>query len=167
MVLFYTISMEEFKDINGYDGYQIGNLGSIRKKMKMGYKEITSHNRKGYWCCYVRINGKPMVLNTTRLVAEAFVDKPEGCNYIHYIDGDKSNYAADNLKWVTMKDIVKGKKDKCKKPVDMKGVQYLPYFKKFEAVIKIAGYRRSIGWFNTPEEAFIAYQKKIKELVLI
>lgn len=36
-----------------------------------------------------------------RLIAETFIDKPEGKNFINHKDGNKVNNAVDNLEWVT------------------------------------------------------------------
>ena len=38
-----------------------------------------------------------------RLVATCWIDRPEGANHIHHIDGNKANNHADNLMWVTPK----------------------------------------------------------------
>lgn len=37
-----------------------------------------------------------------RLVAEAFINKPEGKNYIDHLDGDKLNNYYKNLEWVSI-----------------------------------------------------------------
>ena len=34
------------------------------------------------------------------LIATKFVPNPDGCRYVHNIDGDKNNISARNLKWV-------------------------------------------------------------------
>ncbi|EOQ00940.1 hypothetical protein IKC_06138 [Bacillus cereus VD184] len=41
-----------------------------------------------------------------QLVANAFVEKTEGKNYINHIDANKHNNRADNLEWVTQKENI-------------------------------------------------------------
>lgn len=53
---------------------------------------------RGYPC--VRLNQK--TYNVHRLVAEAFCDKPEGCDQVNHINGDKTDNHSENLEWVTM-----------------------------------------------------------------
>ncbi len=85
------------RDINTPYGIQTTNLkqykGVINKK---GYKmfDIRLQGRKGK-----RIN-KPF----HRIVAETFIDNPQGKPHINHIDGNKLNNRVDNLEWVTNKE---------------------------------------------------------------
>ena len=56
--------------------------------------------------------GKTIYVGVHKLVAFAFLPRPpapygrsRGCSMIHFIDGDKSNCCASNLKWITRKEI--------------------------------------------------------------
>ena len=56
--------------------------------------------------------GKTIYVSVHKLVAFAFLPTPatpygraRGCSMIEFIDGDKSNCSASNLRWVTRKEI--------------------------------------------------------------
>ena len=91
--------MEEWKDIEGYEGlYKVSNLGRIystisgkvlKKSLhKTGYRVVSLHKDMKTVVCYVH-----------RLVANAFLPKEEGYYEINHKDEDKSNNAVDNLEW--------------------------------------------------------------------
>jgi len=42
-----------------------------------------------------------------RLVAEHFLPKPEGCDYVNHINGDRHDNRAANLEWVTQSENMK------------------------------------------------------------
>jgi len=80
-----------------HDHYAVSEDGRVWSyKTDKWLKPATTSN--GYKS--VRLNNKTQ--NLHRLVAEAFCDKPEGCNQVNHIDGDKTNNHASNLEWVTM-----------------------------------------------------------------
>ena len=60
------------------------------------YKEVTLSD-----------NGKVFDVEVHRLVATAFVEKPEGAQCVNHKDGNGSNNDASNLEWCTFKDNVR------------------------------------------------------------
>lgn len=102
--------MEEiWKDIEGYDGrYQVSNLGNVRsvdhvvkvvRYVKYKGKAIKPFTDKdGYKC--VRL-GSSCHKKVHRLVANAFINNPNGYNQVNHIDLDKSNNDYKNLEWCT------------------------------------------------------------------
>lgn len=93
--------MEQWKDIEGYEGlYQVSNYGNV---MNLTTGRILKHRSNGNG--YIRIelwkdkNGKKYYMH--RLVASAFLERPEGCTEVNHKDLDPSNNHADNLEWVT------------------------------------------------------------------
>jgi len=107
--------MEKWKDIKGYGGrYQVSNHGRIRS---LPYTITRSNGRKlsvqgavlrscrmfdGKYPAVRLISGsKVRKVNIHRLVAEAFLDNPEGKPIVNHIDGDTTNNLSTNLEWVT------------------------------------------------------------------
>ena len=107
--------MEEvWKDIKGYEGlYQVSNFGnvkSLRKRIDKGkchryfnekiLKPIETN--KGYLRVKFCKDRKIKKIRVHRLVAEAFIKKPE--LEVNHRDGNKKNNKIENLEWVTKKE---------------------------------------------------------------
>lgn len=90
---------EVWKDIPSLENYEASNLGNIRYKGRANRKLQLSNS--GYLYVGVRDNGKFMNLRVHRLVAETFLPKIDGKDFINHIDGDKTNNRVDNLEWCT------------------------------------------------------------------
>lgn len=104
---------EIWKDIPGYNGFQVSDSGRVKKlayttKKNNGsplYKPekilTTSITKKGYVrveLCLGGLNKKPFTVH--RLVMYAFKGlPPEGMDQINHRDGDKTNNRPDNLEW--------------------------------------------------------------------
>lgn len=110
---------EIWKDIEGFDNYQVSNFGNVKSKGKyVPYIDGRSGKKCQRWA-------KPTVLKWTvgtsgyptthiynevperhtvmihRLVAKHFLDPVEGKDFVNHIDGDKTNNHISNLEWVT------------------------------------------------------------------
>jgi hypothetical protein len=105
--------MEVFKDIKGYEGlYQVSNLGNIKsldrevgkdKKRKIKGQNLKQMNRKdGYLTVDLQKEGKRKMSAVHRLVAEAFMEKPENCDIVNHKDLNKHNNNVENLEWTTL-----------------------------------------------------------------
>lgn len=57
----------------------------------------------GYERIRLLVDGKRITFSIHRLVAEAFCEKPEGCDIVHHKDGNKLNNDYTNLEWTTTK----------------------------------------------------------------
>lgn len=105
-----------WKDVKGYEGlYQVSNSGLIRSverfdcKNKRQQEVILKHsnNGKGYSNVVLCKNGKPRTFYIHKIVAEAFIPKIEGKNFINHKDGNKQNNNVNNLEWCTRSENMK------------------------------------------------------------
>ncbi len=108
---------EIWKDIEGYEGlYQVSNLGRVKRvtawdvNTKTYYEKekimMPTDNGHGYLIVGLRKNTERKNHYVHRLVATAFIDRKDGCNYINHLDYNIKNNAADNLEWCTQKENV-------------------------------------------------------------
>lgn len=102
-------------DVVGYEGiYEVSNNGLVRTKE--GKKTYTEYHGWRIWeqrvleqkvdeenTCRVNLwkDGKPKTYLVHRLVAEAFIPKVEGKDYINHKDGNRRNNHVSNLEWCT------------------------------------------------------------------
>lgn len=102
---------EVWRDVVGYEGfYQVSNLGNVKslcRKIKRGKSLVTIHekmlnqteNTNGYLRVSLSRNGMVEMRFVHRLVAEAFIDKPNDEYVVDHIDGNKQNNNVLNLRW--------------------------------------------------------------------
>lgn len=122
-------NIEKWKPIAGYENqYEVSSFGRVKSLPRTIYtvwrngkngvyfqkgrilalKEC-SRNNKGYQTykqvCF-SVNGIHKYFLVHRLVAEAFIPKPKGKDFVNHKDGNKHNNRVDNLEWVTQKENV-------------------------------------------------------------
>lgn len=88
-----------WKPVLNYEGYEVSELGQVRS-MKRN-KILKAHPNKNYKYLQVALwkNSKMKLLYLHRVVAEAFIDNPNGYNIVRHIDGDVTNNTVSNLIW--------------------------------------------------------------------
>ena len=113
------MEIEIWKDIKGFDGYQVSNFGRVRTHNKITYtrkhgiRVWKDRELKQKWCKATknkerydaRVNlwkdGKPYTFLVARLVATAFLGESELT--VNHIDGNSTNNRIENLEWISRK----------------------------------------------------------------
>jgi len=94
---------ETFVKVEGFDNYEVSNLGKIRNiKSRRILKPFLQNN--GYLMHALYGHDKKKFLLLHRILATAFVDNPEGKPCVNHIDENKLNNDLSNLEWCTAKE---------------------------------------------------------------
>lgn len=161
--------MEYWKQINGFENYEVSNMGNVRSK---DFTLVRSNgrvlNRKGnvlkqtlwkdgYFVVCLQCDGKRVVRKVHRLVYDTFVGINDNTKVIDHIDHNKTNNKLENLQLVTnrynlSKDSWRTKKENL--PV---GVYRQNGRNSFVANIDINGKRFYLGSYKDSDSASKAY----------
>ena len=99
--VFNSLPDERWKPIKGFPRYYISSFGRIWSD-KQNRRYLSSHTDNcGYHHVRLYNNANQYTRLVHRLVAEAFVDNPNGYKEVNHIDEDKNNNRSDNLEWCT------------------------------------------------------------------
>lgn len=96
---------EIWKDIDGYEGYQVSNLGRVRRFYKNGNVRILKpiSNKNGYLIVTLYKNSSSKSCRVHRLVAKAFLENPNNLPQVNHKDENPSNNIVSNLEWCDAK----------------------------------------------------------------
>lgn len=152
--------MEIWKEIQNLNGkYLISNYGNV--KSLYTNRILKSGNNNGYQI--VNLHRKNYYVH--RLVAIHFLENIENKNQVNHIDFNKSNNHINNLEWITAKENTLhywANNKTCNKNYskkystvndNLRGINFYKRYNKWVYRIYINGKQKSLGYFNTVEEA--------------
>jgi hypothetical protein len=162
--------MEIWKPVKDYEGlYEVSSFGRIKslgndktRKEKILKQNI---NGNGYFKVCLFKDGISQSISFHQLVAMAFLNHMP-CGYklvVDHINGDKLDNRLENLQVVSQRaNVSKSNKLKTSKYI---GVSWCKSAKKWTTKIQINSKKKHLGYFTNEEEAHLAYQNKLKELI--
>jgi hypothetical protein len=95
---------ELWSDINGYENnYRISNTGKVYSRLSNKELSQNKTNGNGYKIVSLCLEGDIKNHYIHRLVAEHFIDNPNGDKIVNHLDSDRSNNNYWNLEWTDYK----------------------------------------------------------------
>ncbi len=98
---------EEWKELIGWPGYYVSNHGRVKHE-DLVLK--THETAAGYPIIRISSGNLAKTFSLGKLVAEYFIERPEGAKKVCYIDKDPANCHASNLQWIRKKRYVSQRK---------------------------------------------------------
>lgn len=108
------MNTEVWKNIKGYENYQVSNFGRVKRKS--GFDEskhyrkekiLKQNNAKGYFQVALYKNKKRKDFKVHRLVCNAFLINNKNKKQVNHKDGNKLNNNISNLEWCTPSENIK------------------------------------------------------------
>ena len=152
---------EEWKEIEGWNGYFISNFGNVRRQSREFENKMIeikgSTMNKGYRYVQEMKNGKHINHMIHRLVAKAFIQNPDDKPCVDHIDNNKLNNHYTNLRWCYHYENCKNQKPRTEGKKN--GARYDEKKQRWIADIRINDKNKFLGYFNTYEQAREAREK--------
>lgn len=168
--------MEIWKDVVGYEGhFMVSESGKVKsldriytrccgKKYSIKGKELTPFiSNVGYSRIALRNAGEQVKYSVHRLVAEAFLPREKGRDFVNHLDGNRLNNHYSNLEWVSMIENNCHRFNKINTTSRYTGVSWIKAKQRYVAVMQINGKQKTIGHFTSEEDAYAARCKYEKD----
>ena len=155
--------MEEiYKKIDGYDNYEVSNLGNVRN---IDTGKILKHidNNHGYLQVGLHKNGTKKFFRIHRLIALYFIPNPEKLPFIDHIDRNRTNNSISNLRWISQSNNLRNITKRQNTSSKFIGVCFDKARGKYRAAIRFDNNKKCIGYYEKEEDAGLAFDNFVKQ----
>ena len=156
------------RTVKGFKNYSVSPIGEIWSEFADGRLLNPNPNATGYLSVSLSGPNGQKTFAVHRLVWDAYGDEPHqggSHRHIHHMDGDPTNNNIENLAYVAAAVNARDTKLNKTNTSGFRGVSKLKTSKRWRALTRIDGVQKSLGTFDTAEEASAAYEAKFRELV--
>ena len=154
--------MEEYKKIDGYDNYEISNLGNVRN-IDTGRILKPGKNTHGYYFVNLYKDGIGKMFLVHRLIALHFIPNPDNLPCIDHIDRNRTKNSISNLRWISRSNNQRNKPKKTNASSKYMGVCFHKRRGKHQAYISINNKLKHIGYYETEDKAGRAFDNFVKQ----
>ena len=150
-------TIEKWETIKTHTNYEVSNFGNVRNATARRILK-PGNNGHGYSHVVLCECGKRKTITVHKLVAQEWLQNPDGKLCIDHIDSNRANNHVENLRYATSSENNRDAKKTASKTSSVyKGVYLHKLSNKWASYIDIRGVRTHLGLFKDEREAANAY----------
>lgn len=145
--------MENWKTIEGFESYEVSDLGNIRNKITNYILNPILHST-GYLVVNLCNKKKRSMIRLHKIVATSFIENTFNNDCINHINGTRTDNKVKNLEWVSQRENVTHSYLKINKTSKYHGVSFNKLSNKFISRVRINNKVKSLGYFVNELDAY-------------